>query len=64
VNKNFIGTHLVIQGVLARFMHLWKLMASRRSILFIIRIFITVFKTAQHFPDLSISDTTIRILEV
>ena len=62
--QSCIGTHLVIQGVLVRFMHLRNLMAPRSSILLIIRIFITVFKTAQHLPDLSIPDTTNRILEV
>jgi len=62
--QSCIGTHLVIQGVLVRFMHLRNLMAPRRSMLFIIRISITVFKTVHHLPDLSIPDTTNLILEV
>ena len=58
------GTHLVTQGVLVRFMHLRKLMAPPRNILFIIRMFVTMFNTAQHLPDMSISNTTALILEV
>jgi len=32
--------------------------------LFVIRLFVTVFKTAELLPDLSIPDTTALILEV
>ena len=37
-------------------------MAPRRSILFAIRLFVTVFKTAQYLSDLSIPDATAMIL--
>jgi hypothetical protein len=62
--QRFIGTRLLIQDVLGRFMYLGKLSAPRRSILFIIRIFISVFKTAKRLPDLSIPETTNLILIV
>jgi hypothetical protein len=39
-------------------------MAPRRSILFVIRLFVTVSKTAQYLRDLSIPDTTALILGV
>jgi len=58
------GTCLVKQDVAVRFLHLGKLMVPRRSILFVIKMFVTVFKTAQHLPDLSIPDTKKLILEV
>jgi len=39
-------------------------MSPRRSIVFLIRLFVTVFKTAQHLSDLSIPDTTALIFGV
>jgi len=39
-------------------------MASRINILFVIRLFVTMFKTAQHLRVLSIPDNTALILGV
>ena len=56
-------THLVIQGVLVRFLRRGQLMAPRRSILFLIRFLVTVFKTARPLLHLSIPDITAWFLE-
>jgi len=48
--QNCNGTHLVIQGVLLRFLHLGKLMAPRRNILFVIRFSLPCSNQPNTFP--------------